>query len=187
MAAVQNSRPVLTVIQEFGGFGSGPWPTQDQMRNMSYMAITSRANGLLYWSIGQGGLADICDGSDGYHSPSGESSWCQAKIDHMTYLTNVITELNSLQGPLSQVDDTTDLMGNNQSSIHTRVKSYGGNKYLIASNTTNGPLSPTFTWHSAPLSITVYNESRSITPSGATFTDSFGPYAAHVYQIIAPD
>jgi hypothetical protein len=116
--------------------------------------------------------------------PSGSTGWCQARIDNLSNLTNVITELASLQGPLSALDDTTGLTGSNQpSSIQTRVKSYGGYKYLIASNTTGGTVSPTFTWHTAPELISVYNEGRNITPSGATFTDSFGPYAAHVYQI----
>ncbi len=119
--------------------------------------------------------------------PSGSSGWCQARIDNFSYLTNVVTELASLQGPLSALDDTTGLTGNNQSSsIQTRVKSYGGYRYLIASNTTGGTVSPTFTWHTAPELISVYNEGRSITPSGATFTDSFGPYAAHVYRIVDP-
>jgi hypothetical protein len=34
-----------------------------------------------------------------------------------------------------------------------------------------------------PSAVAVYNESRSLTPSGATFTDSFAAYEAHVYQV----
>jgi hypothetical protein len=119
--------------------------------------------------------------------PNGSNGWCSDRVANFSNFVNVVTELSGLQSPLSQVDDTTDLTGNTLSgSIRTRVKSYGGYKYLIASNTTNGTLTPSFTWHSAPTFISVYSEGRNITPSGATFTDSFGPYQAHVYQIVDP-
>jgi hypothetical protein len=268
-AAVQNSRPVMTTIQFFQATGNSRWPTHAELRNMSYMAIASGANGLLYWSLGGGALAYICGGgtvSDAYSTPvglvgngysgsvwlpgagtvtsvvinsgslppglsvnssgivtgtpttagtydvnvtlngshtgwneiiiqsawtsnypNGSNGWCSDRVANFSNFVNVVTELSGLQSPLSQVDDTTDLTGNTLSgSIRTRVKSYGGYKYLIASNTTNGTLTPSFTWHSAPTFISVYSEGRNITPSGATFTDSFGPYQAHVYQIVDP-
>ena len=41
----------------------------------------------------------------------------------------------------------------------------------------------TFTWRSVPTSVDVFAENRAITPLGATFTDDFGPYEAHVYIV----
>jgi hypothetical protein len=41
----------------------------------------------------------------------------------------------------------------------------------------------TFTWRSAPTTVDVVGEDRSITPVGTTFKDDFGPYAARVYVI----
>ena len=44
-----------------------------------------------------------------------------------------------------------------------------------------------FTLPAVPKSITVYGENRAIAPTvtatGATFTDTFGPFEAHVYVI----
>ena len=44
-----------------------------------------------------------------------------------------------------------------------------------------------FTLSAVPKSITVHGENRAIAPtltaSGATFTDTFGPFEAHVYVI----
>ncbi len=57
----------MTVIQFFQFTSSGRWPTQAELRNMSYMAIANGANGLMYWSLGAGGLAYICDGSTDYY------------------------------------------------------------------------------------------------------------------------
>ena len=182
-AAVQGARPVATVLQYFKMTSSGRWPTQAELRNMSYMAIANGANGLMYWSIGTNALAYICDGSDAYHSPSGGASWCQAKIDKFNDLKAVMSELNTLQPVLSSVDRGGLLMVNSSAQIRTRVKYLDGNAYLIASNYSSSTIPATFTWSQAPVSVSVYNESRSLTPSGSGFTDSFAPYQAHVYVV----
>jgi hypothetical protein len=41
----------------------------------------------------------------------------------------------------------------------------------------------TFTWKTAPASVEVVGEGRSLTPAGATFKDNFAPYEAHVYIV----
>jgi hypothetical protein len=182
---VMGSRPIMEVIQYFQFTSLGRWPTSAELRNMSYMAIADGANGLLYWSLGDGGgLYYVCDGTDAYHSPSGSSSWCQAKVDLFQELIDITTELSGLQPALSALDDNTSLVGNSQqASIHTRVKTVGNTSYLIASNVTKNTVTPTFTWGSVPTSIVVNTESRSIPVVGPNFTDTFAPYAAHVYQI----
>ncbi|MBI3888276.1 peptidoglycan-binding protein [Candidatus Nomurabacteria bacterium] len=181
--AVQNSRPVATVIQFFKFTSKGRWPTQAELRNMSYMAIAEGSDGLVYWSLGVGALAYICDGSDAAHSPSGSLSWCQAKVDNFNNLKAVTTELNSLQPALSSIDKNDLLSFSSNSSIHTRVKYAGGRGYLIASNNTNATVPVTFTWSTTPSLVSVYGENRNLTVSGNGFTDTFTPYQAHVYEI----
>jgi hypothetical protein len=182
--ASMGARPFVMVIQFFQLTSLGRWPTQQELRSMSYAAIAGGANGLFYWSLGAGALAYICTGSDAYHSPAGSSSWCQARIDNFTNLQNVLTELSSLQAVLSSPDNSEELLGNTIPAVATRVKNAGGLQYVIASNTSNSTVSPTFTWASSIKgTVGVYNESRSIAPSGAKFTDTFGPYAAHVYVL----
>jgi hypothetical protein len=335
-SAVQSSRPIATVIQTFQGTGNAIWPTQADLRNMSYMAIAEGANGLFYWSIGRygGGLwgyqnnhgaissvtkgkpttvhmivqhflgtgthnvviagatgdwaalngaavaattvdnytftlpidstsfsgafngyigvtgwppdwtnfqdmtvttgnptllafggaphqfttgdlawftlgsggwgelagnypvtvidsnhVSIAVNTTGFPAFSGEiiDLWPSYRLDYYTRLQNVMNEIAGLQTVLASLDDNRKLIGNTQQSagLHTRVKTgTGGKYYLIATNTSGNTLTPTFTW-ADPIagSITVYNEGYSVTPSGATFTDSFGPYAAHVYEL----
>ncbi len=182
-AAVQNSRPIATVLQFFKFTSLGRWPTQTELRNMSYMAIAEGSNGLMYWSLGSNALADICNGRDAYHSPSGTDSWCQAKIDNFNNLKAVITELDSLQPTLSSVDRNDLLTSNSNSAVHTRVKYADGKGYLIASNNTNATTTASFTWSQTLTLVNVYNESRSVTLSGSSFTDTFAPYGAHIYEI----
>jgi hypothetical protein len=181
--AVKDSRPVATVIQFFKFTSQGRWPTQDELRKMSYTAITEGANGLVYWSIGVNALAYICDGSSAYYSPSGSGSWCQAKIDNFQNLKNVMWELKGLEPALTSIDMPDLLTGNSNPAIHTRVKFVNGTGYMISYNYNDETESTTFTWSQQVTNVFVYNESRTITPAGNSFSDSFGPYEAHVYNI----
>ena len=85
------------------------------------------------------------------------------------------------------------------SSIGTKVKhddtSRMDSYHVFAYNTTPyydpSVASPSataqFTLPAVPKSVTVHGENRTITPTstatGATFTDTFGPFEAHVYVI----
>ncbi|HEY9156678.1 MAG TPA: hypothetical protein VIO10_01890 [Candidatus Binatus sp.] len=190
-ATMRSSRPIVTVIQFFQDTYKGRWPTRTELRDMSYMGIAEGSNGVMYWSMGNNALATICSGIDAYHSPTSSAAvanptWCQAKTDNFDNLQAVITELDSLQPALSSVDRNDLLAGNSNSGIRTRVKYANGKGYLIASNYTNATTTAAFTWSQAPSLVNVYNESRSVTLSGSSFTDTFDPYGAHVYEISTP-
>lgn len=60
LAAVQESRPVWTVVQFFGGDRAGAgfrFPTEPELRSMTWLAICAGAQGIGYWSLGAKGLA----------------------------------------------------------------------------------------------------------------------------------
>ena len=59
--AVKGSRPLWMVIQYFPLTRAGGWPTEDELRAMSWMAIVEGARGLFYWSFGAKGLAWVKD------------------------------------------------------------------------------------------------------------------------------
>ncbi len=173
--AVKGSRPFVTVLQFFQFTSLGRWPTTTELRNMSYMAIAEGANGLFYWSLGANALAYVC-------TPS--TDWCAARVDYFERLKTVLNELKGLEPALIGVDRPDLLTGNsNPAAIRTRIKFADGKAYLIAYNYTNSPQAVTFTWAEIPTWISVYNEARTLTPSGSDFTDTFDPYQAHVYAI----
>lgn len=102
-----------------------------------------------------------------------DKQWYQAEL---TALTKPVPD-ESLSPLLEQAVPQ-------RSYIRTRVTVVNGVGYVIAYN--YGPAAiqdATFTWRSAPASVDVVGENRRITPAGATFTDDFGPYEAHVYVI----
>ena len=55
--ATHGSRPVWMVLQFFQGWSKDRWPTEEELRTMSLMAITEGARGLFYWSFGMRALA----------------------------------------------------------------------------------------------------------------------------------
>ena len=50
-------------------------------------------------------------------------------------------------------------------------------------NTSNAPVSATFTWHRTPPTVTVTPRAGMLSLSGSQFTDSFAAHEAHVYVI----
>ncbi len=97
----------------------------------------------------------------------------------------MINEVAALE-PVILADDVPGaLPGNsNPSAIHTKVKLVDGRGYAFAYNTTAATINATFTWNTAPGSVTVNGENRTLSASGSSFViDSFGPYQAHVYVL----
>ena len=170
-AAVRNSRPIASVLQFFQFTSRGRWPTRSELRNMSYMAIAEGANGLIYWSLGANALAYVCSG------------WCEEKIEYFNRLKAVLEELKALESALASLDRPDLLVSNSNPAIRTRVKYADGKVCVIAYNSTAAPATATFGMSFVPATVSVHGESRNIMPSGAGFSDSFGPWEAHVYVV----
>jgi hypothetical protein len=169
---LKDARPYMTVMQFFQFTSQGRWPTRQEMRNHAYMAIVEGARGLWWWSLGDNALLAVC------------STWCAERTNHMNDLKAVVNELADLEAPLLADDATAALTTNsNPNAIKTKIKIVNGKGYLFAYNATNAQASGTFTWNIAPGTVTVNAENRALTASGNAFTDSFGPYQAHVYVI----
>ena len=168
----KDARPYMTVLQFFQFTSQGRWPTRQEMRNHAYMAIVEGAKGLWWWSLGDNALLAVCSG------------WCTEKTQHMDDLKAVVNEIAALEPALIADDATTALSGNsNPNAIKTKVKIVNGKGYLFAYNATNAQASATFTWNTAPGTVTVNAENRTLAASGSSFTDSFGPFQAHVYML----
>src|SRR5438445_7971229 len=169
--AVLDARPILTVLQFFKSTDNSRWPTLQEMRNHAYMAIVEGAKGLFWWSLGDNALTNVC------------SDWCAERTAHMNDLKTVVSELSSLAQVFISDDQPGALSGNSNSAIRTKVKLSGGQGYVLAYNYQGTSQTATFTWNTAPGTITVNAEGRTIHASGNSFTDTFGPYQAHVYII----
>jgi hypothetical protein len=197
--AVMDARPFFTVLQFFKATDDGRWPTLSEMRSHAYMAIVEGAKGLFWWSVG-----DQSGGDLGAWCPWQDKGGCANRTPSREVL---MARLESVIGELAGTEAGVDpnmpnvlvaedapagtLAGNsNSSAIKTKVKIIGGKGYVFAYNhlgksadNPTGAQTVTFTWNTPPGTITVNAENRTIIASGNHFTDSFGPYEAHVYVI----
>jgi hypothetical protein len=162
--AVKNARPYMTVLQFFKFTSQGRWPTRQELRNHAWMAIVEGAKGLWWWSLGDNALLAVCSG------------WCAEKTQHMDDLKALVNEIATLEPVLLADDAATALTSNsNATAIKTKAKVVNGKGYLFAYNYTNATQTATFGWNTAPGTVTVNAENRTITASGSSFSDSFAP------------
>jgi hypothetical protein len=171
--AVDNSRPVWTVIQFFKRFSASRFPTQRDLHDMSWTAIAEGAEGVLYWSYGLRGL----------HWGRRDPALWQQRYDA---LVNVTKEIKSLEPALIDKDRPVLASNSAAGTVITKQKAPpGGARYVIAYNHGGDTLSVDFTLLHPARTISVVGENRSVAPvkQGIEFKDSFEPYQAHVYKI----
>jgi hypothetical protein len=100
-------------------------------------------------------------------------------------LINVTKQIKALEPVL--LSPTTNILASNsqQGTIITLGKTYGWQRYLVAYNHSGSQVIATFTLAAPTGSVTATaGDSYSLSLSnGRSFTDTFAPYQAHVYQI----
>jgi hypothetical protein len=169
--ATHGARPVWTVIQFFRANTVSAWPTEQQLHDMSWMAIVEGATGLFYWSYGARALGYVRD-------PAEHQALYQELID-------VTSEIKSLE-PVLLSPDAPVLASNSLSgTIVTKTKDLGGgNRYLFAYNYSDSTATAQFTLDQPAASAIEYEDGTSLmsTP-GTTFSATFDPYQARVIAI----
>jgi hypothetical protein len=162
--AVKRSRPVWMVLQYFPLTAAGGWPTEAELRAMSWMAIVEGAQGLLYWSFGEKGLAWVKDPRER------EQRWAE--------LVRVTKEIKALEPVLLAPDAPVVSRESSNGVVRTLGKAGpDGARYLFAYNTRKTPSRVTWTL-AAPAAETVDLATGQAGPaveSGA-ITAELGPY-----------
>jgi hypothetical protein len=116
--ATFHSRPVWMVIQFFQGWSTDRWPTEQELRTMSLMAITEGARGLLYWSYGARALMSVKD------AKQQEQYWRR--------LVNVARELHSLEPALVAADANESVTSVSDPRIRWLARVADGKCYVFA-------------------------------------------------------
>lgn len=176
--ATAESRPVWMVLQLYTL--NGKFPTYDEMRKMAWKAVVNGANGILWWgfvsSVGIEGMEKaVADGT------------CVAPACSATAYADfrrISTEVMALESVLIE-KTLAGVFTCNSADVSMNVKYLGGKYYVFTTNLKNSGLaSATFTFGgSGVASVEVYGESRSVAPSGATWTDAYTGHDAHVYVV----
>jgi len=168
--AVHASRPVWTVIQFFQADAMSSWPTEQQLHDMTWMAIAEGATGVFYWSHGMRGLGWVRDRSE--------------KASLWNSLVRVTKEVKNLEPVLLQ-PDTQVLLAKPSENIVTREKTApDGRRYVIAYNQSIATSPARFILQSPAQSVTVPRNAIKIELKNATtFEDNFAGYEAKIYEI----
>lgn len=167
--AVKGSRPLWMVIQYFPLTGAGGWPTLEELRAMSWMAIIEGARGLLYWSYGEKGLAWVKDPA------VREAKWAE--------LVKVTREIHALERVLLAPD--ADVARASTPAVRGLGKrTADGARYLFAYNTTGTPAAVTWTL-AAPATgiIDLDTQAPAANVERDRLTATLGPYEVKRYLI----
>jgi hypothetical protein len=168
--AVHGSRPVWTVIQFFQADAMSSWPTEQQLHDMSWMAIAEGASGVFYWSHGMRALG-----------------WVHDPVQHAALwgsLVRVSKEIKDLE-PVLLRPDAQVLNGQPSKDIVTREKTGAdGSRYVIAYNRGSNTAPARFVLQSPAQSVIVRRGMVKIEiKDGYTFEDQLQGYEAKVYEI----
>ena len=169
--AGHGARPVWTVIQFFQADLKSAWPTQQQLHDMSWMAIVEGATGLFYWEYGLRGLYEVKNAAE--HAALYQE------------LINVTTEIKSLEPVLLSPDAPVITANSETGTVFTKTKvGSDGTRYLFAYNYTASPVTAEFTLAQPAASIIDYDTGVASAPNtSTTFSGAFQPYQAHIFVI----
>lgn len=169
--AVHGARPVWTVIQFFQGDLESAWPTEQQLHDMSWMAIDEGATGLFYWEYGLRGLYEVKD-------PVEHAALYQELID-------VTKEIKSLEPVLLSPDAPVITANSATGTVFTKTKvGSDGTRYVFAYNHGGTPITAQFTLAGPATSVLDYDTGMACAPdTSTTFYGVFQPYQAHVFLV----
>ncbi|NIA28425.1 MAG: hypothetical protein GWP06_00760 [Actinobacteria bacterium] len=173
------NKPVFMVLQGFswemlrkaGERDSSKilYPTFQQSRFMAYDAIIHGANGILYWGMS--------------HTPQPSEFW--------TNLKRIVRELADLQNVLVarteplRVKKTYHETGHSiDAGVEIIAKKADNSVYLLSANADKNPVKITLSGLTGFSRVDVLNENRNVPIRSGGFTDSFEPFAVHVYKLL---
>jgi hypothetical protein len=169
--AVMGSRPLWMVLQYFPLTTEGGWPSESDLRAMSWMAIVEGAKGLFYWSFGDKGLAWVKDPKER------EQRWRE--------LVKVTREIKALE-PVLLAPDAAVVTRESSGGVVRALGKRGpdGARYLFAYNTRGEPTQVTWTL-AEPAAATTDPATGAAGPrvEQTTLADRLGPYEVKRYKL----
>ena len=166
--------PVWAIIQDFEGWGWSRFPTDAEVRAMTYLAIIHGATGMTYYTYGGHGK--------NHGAPHDPKVWANLKqvTGQLAHLHDALVErtvpqtqrVESLAGPAA--DDS------GYPPLSTRLIAHRGKHYLLTANSSRSPVRARITTTGTDQAQVLF-EDRQVKASSGVWEDDFAPYAVHVY------
>jgi len=174
------NRPVLTILQHFGGAKGTSWPhvvPNEDRRFMAYLAYIHGTRGIMWYAYEHGP----------YHSENHPEQWESLKklAKEFETMSPVLLSDDASEKVLMRVTaplDKQDRAGN--PAVHYLMKDHGGRRYLITVNAAREPVQAVFRIDAAVQSIKEKPEGRPVPiVRRSDFADSYQPFGVHIYEI----
>ncbi|MGH7391858.1 MAG: hypothetical protein ACREM3_20740 [Candidatus Rokuibacteriota bacterium] len=168
--AVQGSRPLWMVLQFFPLTGAGGWPTQEELRAMSWMAIVEGAQGLFYWSFGARGLGWVKDTAQ--------------RERHWRDLVRVTREIKALEPVLLAPTVSVVTAESSGGAVRTLGKrAPDGARYLFAYNTRNAAARVTWTLAEPAREVTDLDDGRAVATEDGRLVAELAAYGIRRFRL----
>ncbi len=169
---IAGPKPVFAFIESGAYDASNPVITPDQFRGEVWEAIIHGARGVFYFPV--------------QVSPTFKYDVTPPAV--AAEMTTQDATITKLAGVLQGGIDPPALGATVPAPLQVAWRSSSGRDYFFVLNlsaTTVSDQMISLTGADSATSAAVYGEHRSVPVSGGTITDSFGPYALHIYEIPA--
>jgi hypothetical protein len=168
--------PVWAIIQDFQGWGWERFPTDAELRAMTWLAIIHGATGMTYYTYGGHGK-----NHGATHDPQ---VWANLKqtAGELASLHDVLVQRDPPQRQRVEIlaGPKTDRLGH--PAVSTRLKIHEGRQYLLTANSANATVRAKIAIPAVGAKADVLWEKRTVGASSGTVEDEFRPYAVHVYR-----
>lgn len=163
-------KPVWAFIEASPQDSGNPTPTAAQLKNEVWLALTHGASGIQYF----------CH----IFTPSFIEAGCLSISSVKTAMQSVDTEIASLAPVLNSPTVVNGVTASSSSRLDKIVKRYNGDTYVFAASPTSSTNNATFTVTGAGSgTVTVIDESRTLSMTNGGFQDTFSNYGVHLYKI----
>ena len=167
---VSGARPIWAVPQSFSrgvlGTPGGRCPTYEEMRAMAWLCICGGSDGLIFYAYYlMQRPADV----------SFSVQWERSK--------RMAADVAGLSDVLLSVESPPAVEVTAGKWLHWTVRRHSNKTYLMVINDGDGEGSAEFRVSQQITRVTVRGEGRTIAPKGNVFTDHFGKFGFHVYEI----
>ena len=169
-------KAIWAIVQVFEGWGWPRYPTDAEVRAMTYLSLIHGATGMTYYTYGGHGK-----NHGATHDPR---VWANLKrvAGELAQLQNVLVERDPGVKVACEVvaGPARDALG--YPSISTMVRRHSGFTYLFTASSSAENVKARFRVPGLGQKVECLFEERALSPQGGLLEDSFEPYGVHVYR-----
>jgi len=173
-AAGNPVKTVWPIIQYFEGWGWPRFPTAEELRAMSFLALIHGANGITWYTYGGHGKNHGATQTDEtWRTMCGVSKEISGLQDVLLSETCPAPPTAIVTGPLK------DSRGH--PSMNVLAKSYRSRRYLLCANSAKAEVTATFSLPDVKKVTDRQGPARALALAQGALTDTFPPYGVRVY------